>query len=80
MMDTTTGIVLTGVVVTAGQWAAKDKGPSIKVVVGGMVAAVFLAALSNANEQLASKFAAAMLVGAVLTYALPIAKKLGYSK
>lgn len=79
-MDTTTAIVLTGIVVTTGQWAQTNKGPSIKIVVGAMVAGAFLATMSNANEALASKYAVAILVGATLTYAEPIAVKLGYAK
>jgi hypothetical protein len=79
-MDTTTSTVLTTLVVFAGQWAKKDEGPSIKLVVGGMVLAVMLSALSQANEKLASQFAALILVGALLIYIQPISKKLGYSK
>lgn len=79
-MDTTTSVVLTGVVVFTGQWAKKDEGPSIKLVVGGMVLAVMLSAMSQSNDKLASQFAALILVTAVLMYARPIAKKLGYSK
>jgi hypothetical protein len=79
-MDTTSAVVATGVVVFAGQWAKEDEGPSIKLVVGGMVLAVFLAAMSQSNEKLASQFATLILVGALLTYVIPISKKLGYSK
>ena len=79
-MDTTTSVVLTGVVVLTGQWAKKDEGPSIKLVVGGMVLAVMLSALSQSNEKLASQFAVLILVTALLMYARPISKKLGYSK
>lgn len=79
-MDTTTSVVLTSLVVTAGQWAKKDEGPSIKIVVGGMVLAVILSAMSQANEKLASQFSALVLVGALLIYVQPITKKLGFSK
>lgn len=79
-MDTTSAVVATGIVVFAGQWAKKDEGPSIKLVVGGMVLALFLAGLSQGNEKLASQFAVLVLVAALLTYAIPITKKLGYSK
>jgi len=79
-MDTTTSVVLTTLVVFAGQWAKKDEGPSIKLVVGGMVLAIILSAMSQGNEKLASQFAALILVGALLMYIQPIAKKLGYSK
>lgn len=79
-LDTTTAVVATGIVVFTGQWAKKDEGPSVKLVVGGMVLAVMLSAMSQANEKLASQFASLILVGALLTYVIPITKKLGYSK
>lgn len=79
-MDTTTSVVATAVVVTAGQWAKNNKGPNIKVVVGGMVLAVILSAMSQGNEKLAQQFAMLVLVAALLTYAIPITKKLGFSK
>lgn len=79
-LDTTTSVVATGIVVFTGQWAKKDEGPSIKLVVGGMVLAVMLSAMSQSNEKLASQFATLILVGALLTYVVPISKKLGYSK
>lgn len=79
-MDTTTSVVATSVVVLAGEWAKHDKGPSIKLVVGGMVLAVFLSVMSQSNDKLASQFATLILVGAVFNYAIPITKKLGFSK
>lgn len=79
-LDTTTAVVATGIVVFTGQWAKKDEGPSVKLVVGGMVLAVMLSAMSQANEKLASQFATLILVGALLTYVIPITKKLGYSR
>lgn len=79
-MDTTTSAVATGVVVTVGQWAKEGKGPSIKVIVGMLFLAFFLAMLSNGNQKLGSQFSLLILVGAVLVYAVPITKKLGFSK
>jgi hypothetical protein len=79
-LDTTTAVVATGIVVFAGQWAKKDEGPSIKLVVGGTVLAVMLSVMSQADEKLASQFASLVLVAALLKYAIPIAKKLGYTK
>jgi hypothetical protein len=67
------------IVVVAGRWA-KGEDVSIKIVVGGTFLAVTLAVMSNANEQLASKFALAILVTVLLTYMVPIAKKAGFSK
>lgn len=79
-MDTTTTTVLTVVIVTVGQWAKKDGTISIKLVVGGMVLVLMLSAMDSANEKLAKQFAMLILVSALLMYAVPIAKKLGYSK
>lgn len=79
-MDTTTSVVAAVLIVAVGQWAKKDGKIGIKLVIGLMFLAIFLSALSSANEKLAQQFAALILVGAVLTYFLPIAKKLGYSK
>lgn len=79
-MDTTTSAVMTGVVVTAGEWAKHDKGPSIKIVVGATVLAFMLAGISSGNEQLGQQFAVLILVGALINYAPAITKKLGFSK
>lgn len=79
-MDTTTAVVATAVVVTAGEWAKNDKGPSIKIVVGGMVLAMFLSALSTSNDKFAAQFSVLILMGALFTYIIPITKKLGFTK
>lgn len=79
-MDTTTSVVAAVLIVAVGQWSKKDGKISIKLVIGMMFLAIFLSALSSANEKLAQQFAALILVGAVFTYFMPIAKKLGYSK
>lgn len=78
-MDTTQAAVLTGIVVTAGEWAKNDKGPSIKIVVGATVLAFMLAGLSAVNDKLGSQFAVLILVGAIFAYAPDIVSKLGYS-
>lgn len=79
-MDTTTSVVAAVLIVAVGQWSKKDGKISIKLVIGMMFLAIFLSALSSANEKLAQQFAALILVGAVFTYFMPIAKKLGYTK
>lgn len=79
-MDTTSSVVLTGVIVTVGQWAKKDGKISIKLVVGILFLAITLAAIEAGNEKLARQFAALILVGAALTYVVPITKKLGLAK
>ncbi len=79
-MDTTTAAFATAVVVTAGQWAKEGKGPSIKVVVGMLFLAYFLSIMSAGNPKIASQFAVLILVGALITYTIPITKKLGLAK
>lgn len=79
-MDVVTAAVATGVVVTAGQWAKKGEGPKIKVIVGMLFLAYFLSVLSASNEKLASQMAVLILTGAIFVYALPITKKLGFTK
>ncbi len=79
-MDTTTAAFGTAVIVTAGQWAKDGKGPSIKVIVGMLFLAYFLTFMSAGNPKLASQFAVLILVGALITYTIPITKKLGLTK
>jgi phosphatidylglycerophosphate synthase len=80
MIDTTTSAVAIGVIVTTGQWAKTGEPPKIKVIVGMLFMAYFLALLSAGNQKLGSQFAALILVGAVLAYAIPITRKLGLTK
>lgn len=79
-MDTTSATVAAVLIVTVGQWAKKNGTVSIKLVVGMMVLVLMLSMLSSANEKLAKQFATLILVGAVFTYFVPIAKKLGLTK
>lgn len=75
MIDTTTAMIGTGLVVAGGQWARKKNVP-VKVFVGTAAAAIFLSVLSSADEKLASQFAVLILVGAVLIYGIDIAEML----
>lgn len=75
-MDTTTAVVATGVVVTAGRWS-EDKDIPFKIFVGFGFLAIFMAVLSSTNQKLAETFAVLVLVSAALMYAVPIAKKIG---
>lgn len=72
-MDTSTSALLTGTIVTAGQWA-NGKGITARVVLGAMFLAIILTVLSNANEKLARQFGLLILVGAVFMYAPAITK------
>ena len=79
MIDTTTSAVATATIATVGTWA-EGKGVNMKTVVGGAVLAIFLALISAANDQLGRQFAVLILVAALMRYAVPISKKLGYTK
>lgn len=78
-MNTTSSVVLAGLVVTAGRWS-QGKELTMRVVVGGTFLAIALAAMGEANADLASKFGLLVLTAAVLTYGVPIAKKTGLAK
>lgn len=77
-MDASTSAVLTGTVVTVGRWS-QGKGLEAKVVIGAGVLAIGLSALASSNADFAGKFGTLILVGALFTYAVPIAKALGTS-
>lgn len=78
-MNTTSAAVLTVLVVTGGQYA-QGKTLSMKILIGLGVFAIGLAALSEVNAELGKAFGLLVLVTAVLMYARPIAKGLGYAK
>lgn len=48
-MDVSTEVVLTGIVVVAGQYAKKKKWPDIKFIVGSGVYLLFLTAIGSAR-------------------------------
>lgn len=75
-MDTTTSVVATGVVVTAGRWS-QDKDIPFRIFIGFGFLAIFLAVMASGNQKLAEQFGALILVAACMTYAVPIGKKLG---
>ena len=74
-MNTTTSVVATGLVVSAGRWS-QGKGVDIKTFIGVGVLAIFLAIIGEGNAKLAQQFGALILVAAVLIYAIPISKGL----
>lgn len=77
-MDATTSAVLTGTVVTVGRWS-QGKGLEAKVVIGAGVFAIGLSAIASGQPEFAGKLGALVLVGALLTYGIPIAKALNTS-
>jgi predicted membrane channel-forming protein YqfA (hemolysin III family) len=75
-MDTTTSVITTGVVVTAGRWS-QEKPVEMRIFIGMGILAIFLAVMQASNNKLAEQFATLILVSAVLIYGVPIGKKLG---
>jgi hypothetical protein len=66
-MNPATSVVLTGVIVTAGEWA-KGEGVSVRVAVGGTVLAIGLSVLAESEPKLASQFGLLILLVAAFTY------------
>lgn len=78
-MNTTNWVLLTGLVVVAGHWA-NGKPLDIRLAVGTAGIALFLAVINASSPELASRFAALVLIGAVFIYGPGIAKKTGLTK
>lgn len=78
-MNTTNWVLLTGLVVVAGHWA-NDKPLDIRLAVGTAGIALFLAVINASSPELASRFAALVLLAAVFLYGPGIAKKTGLTK
>ncbi len=74
-MDATSGLVLTGAVVSVGR-LAEGKGVDLRIWVGVVVCAYVLATVDGVRPKLASQISLLILVTAVLTYGLKIAQKL----
>lgn len=77
--STTNAVVLTGAIVVAGYWANGRK-LTIRLAIGGAVLMFGLAALNEADPNLASKFAVLIVVAALFMYGPGIAKKTGLTK
>lgn len=77
-MNTTAAVVIAGGVVVLGQWATGKEKVPLRVLVGVAGVAIALAIMDEANPALASAFGMLIVAAAVLTYAQPIAKWLGY--
>lgn len=76
-MNTTSLAVLTGTIVVLGKWSTAENTDYVRLAIGTTVYVIGLTALSNSNEQLGQLFAATVLFGALLKYAVPISKKAG---
>jgi predicted MFS family arabinose efflux permease len=70
-MNTTSLIVLTGLVVVVGRWA-QGKNFDSKVVIGAVIVIIFLFVAQEFVPEVATPLAALALVAALLTYAVPI--------
>lgn len=75
-MNPTNAVVLTGLTVVLGKWSA-DQAIDVRLVVGITGAALGLAVINEASEDLASKIGLLLLLGAVFIYLPSVAKKAG---
>jgi len=78
-MNTSSSVLLTGVIVASGQWA-RDKKLSMRYFIGIGVFAIGLASLGEVNDQLARQFGVLMVVAALLLYGPTIANSLGLTR
>lgn len=70
--------VLTGTIVAAGTWAkGNDLQPHL--IVAGAFLGVALVVFENVNAELAGKIGLLILMGALLSYGVPIAQAVGVS-
>lgn len=73
---TTTLVVLTAVIVTAGRWDT-GKGFDIRTAIGTGVYAIFLSVIDNIDSTIAQRLAILVLLGTLYTYAIPLAQDMG---
>jgi uncharacterized membrane protein YjjB (DUF3815 family) len=78
-MNATSSLVLTGGIVTLGQWV-EGRPLSVRVVVGVTFAAIALSVLGNFDADVANKMALLILVAAVFRYGVPIVQKAGLAR
>lgn len=81
-MDTSTSVLLTGVIVAWGQWSEGQTSPSGKarIIFGALFLAIILTVLSDTNEKLAKQFGILILVAATMRYSLSIVGKSNITK
>lgn len=79
MSDPVNGMALTGVLVTVGQWS-EGKSISPGIIIGGTVTALFLAAISEASPELASRMTWLIVIVSIFRYAPAILHKAGLIK
>jgi len=75
-----TSLVIAAAIVVAVGTVVQDKKFDIKAAFAAAVVALFLSMLANVDEKLATLFAGAVLLTALYMYAVPISKKLGFTK
>ena len=76
MSTTTNSVVATAAIVTVGKWSNNEE-ITARVAVGGVMLAVGLAMMEQANEKFAQRFALLILVVASFMYVPAIAYKAG---
>lgn len=75
-MNTTSAAVLTGTIVTVGQWSAESE-LSPRYIVGGAFLALALGALNEMSPELAARFATLIVVVVLFRYGPAIFHRFG---
>lgn len=77
-MNTATATLLAGTFMIIGQWV-QDKPVTARLIIGIIVAALFVSLIGEANPKLGNAFGALLLVSAVIGNAPAIIKRMGYN-
>lgn len=78
-MDTTTSVVLTGLVAVAGQWI-NGKGVTVRLVVGLFFLAIMLTLLAQWNPKVARGMGMLVLITVAFTFGPAIVRKAGLTR
>jgi hypothetical protein len=78
-MDTSSSVLLTAIIVTAGQWA-NGKGLTVRIALAAVFLALMLSVIGETQPKFSRQFALLILVSATLAYAPIIIQKSGLSK
>jgi hypothetical protein len=76
-MNTTTSILLTGVIVATGRWAM-NQDINARIVIALIILALILSLMGQSQPGLANQFGLIVLLSATFGYGPAIFKKLGY--
>ena len=78
-MDTSTSMILTAILATAGSWA-KGKGVSVRMAVAAVFLGIMLSVIGQSEPKFAKQFGILILVSATFAYAPAILGKIQLNK